>query len=138
MQRSASGVKRVIFAFTALAIALTSVAPALALDLPQSFINLSKSPTLHDPGILVVDPATGETIYSNEPDKARAPASVLKLISMTTALKSYGADKVFTTTINTTGKSSVYVLSGERDPWITASRFEEKKYHRSYGPYLIN
>ena len=138
MQTSASGVKRVIFALTALAIALTSVAPALALDLPQSFINLSKSPTLHDPGILVVDPATGETIYSNEPDKTRAPASVLKLISMTTALKSYGADKVFTTTINTTGKSSVYVLSGERDPWITASRFEEKKYHRSYGPYLIN
>ena len=138
MHESGLGVKKIIFAISALILSCTALTPAHALDLPQSFINLSKSATLHDPGILVVDPVTGETVYSNEPDKTRAPASVLKLISMTTALKSYGADKVFTTTIGATAKSSVYVLSGERDPWITASRFEEKKYHRAYDPYLIN
>jgi D-alanyl-D-alanine carboxypeptidase len=138
MHESRLRVKRFAFAFLALLLCSTTLTPAHAIDLPQSFINLSKSPTLHDPGILVVDPATGETVFSNEPDKTRAPASVLKLISMTTALKSYGADKVFTTTISATAKSSVYVLSGERDPWITASRFEEKKYHRAYEPYLIN
>ena len=138
MHESRLRVKRFAFAFLALLLCSTTLTPAHAIDLPQSFINLSKSPTLHDPGILVVDPATGETVFSNEPDQTRAPASVLKLISMTTALKSYGADKVFTTTISATAKSSVYVLSGERDPWITASRFEEKKYHRAYEPYLIN
>jgi D-alanyl-D-alanine carboxypeptidase len=138
MHESRLRVKRFAFAFLALLLCSTTLSPARAIDLPQSFINLSKSPTLHDPGILVVDPATGETVFSNEPDKTRAPASVLKLISMTTALKTYGENKVFTTSIDATSKSSIYVLTGERDPWITASQFESKKYHRAYEPYLIN
>jgi serine-type D-Ala-D-Ala carboxypeptidase/endopeptidase (penicillin-binding protein 4) len=138
MHESGLRVKKICFAISALVLSCTALTPAHSLDLPQTFINLSKSPTLNDPGILVVDPSNGETIYSNEPDKTRAPASVLKLISMTTALKTYGVDKVFTTTINATAKSSVYVISGERDPWLTASQFEAKKYHRAYEPYLIN
>jgi D-alanyl-D-alanine carboxypeptidase len=105
---------------------------------PQSFINLAKSPTLNNPGILVIDPATGETIYSNGPDKLRAPASVLKLISTTTALKTFGPDKRFATTISATAKPSVFVLTGESDPWLTDSQFEATKYHRAFAPSLIN
>lgn len=122
----------------ACALVFSTLTPAHALVIPQSFISLSKSPTLNNPGILVIDPETGETIFSKGADTLRAPASVLKLISTTTALKTFGADKKFSTTISATDKPNSYVISGESDPWLTDSVFEAKKYHRAFAPELIN
>jgi D-alanyl-D-alanine carboxypeptidase len=121
-----------------MALVSISITPAQALDIPPSFIKLAQSPTLNHPGIIVIDPATGESVYSVGPDILRAPASVLKLISTTTALKAFGADKKFTTTISATAHSSVFVMTGESDPWLTGSQFEAKKYHRAYSPALVN
>lgn len=43
-------------------------------------------------GVLVVDAATGETVYSRNPDAMLAPASVTKLFSGAAALVALGAD----------------------------------------------
>jgi serine-type D-Ala-D-Ala carboxypeptidase/endopeptidase (penicillin-binding protein 4) len=129
---------------SALAVALAGalvtvvITPAHALVIPQSFISLTKSRTLYNPGILVVDPITGDTIYSKGAEKLRSPASVLKLISTTTALRAFGADKKFITTINATAQPDAFVLTGESDPWLTDSAYEAKKYHRAYAPELVN
>ena len=119
-------------------LAFSTFTPAHALVIPQSFISLSQSPTLNNPGILVIDPETGETIFSQGADTLRAPASVLKLISTTTALKTFGAEKKFETTISATDKPNSFVIFGESDPWLTDSAFEAKKYHRAFAPELIN
>lgn len=50
-------------------------------------------------GILVVDLATGETIYSHQPDKLFAPASTTKLYSVASALEHLGSDYRFRTPI---------------------------------------
>ena len=138
MYTSTPRIRRALLGVSTLALGLTAVTPAQALDIPPSFIKLATSPTLNHPGILVIDPATGETVYSDAPDTLRAPASVLKLISTTTALKTFGAEKKFSTTISRTAHPSVFVLTGESDPWLTGSKFEAKKYHRAFSPGLIS
>ncbi len=138
MHRRITGATRVAVALISTSLIVGFLPRAQALELPQEFIKLSQSPVLNHPGILVEDLATGETIFSSAPTTLRAPASVLKLISTTTALKAFGPDKKFMTTISATAKPSVFVLTGESDPWLTTSPFEAKKYHRAYSPYLIN
>ena len=138
MHQTRRGLRAAIAVVLAGALGMTVITPAHALVIPQSFISLTKSRTLYNPGILVLDPATGDTIFAKGAEKLRAPASVLKLISTTTALKAFGADKKFVTTINATAQPDAFVLTGESDPWLTDSAFEAKKYHRAYAPELVN
>jgi len=112
--------------------------PAFALKLPHTFMKLASSPLLAKPGIVLIDPTSDQTLFSQAPDVLRAPASVLKLVSMTTAIHTLGADTTFTTSISTTDKPDTFILLGQGDPWLTASDFEAKKYHRAYSPSLIN
>jgi len=123
----------------ALASALVvSALPAYAIKLPHTFVKLASSPLLAKPGIVLIDPESDQTLFSQAPDVLRAPASVLKLVSMTTAIHTLGADTTFTTSISSTDKPDTFVLLGQSDPWLTASDFEAKKYHRAYSPSLIN
>ncbi len=118
---------------------LASSAPnANALTVPSSFKKLATSPTLAKPGIIVFDPATQTEIYSDLADVPRAPASVLKLISATAAITAFGPDKVFTTTINSTDNPDVFILQGERDPWLTTSAQDAKDLKRARSTKLIN
>jgi D-alanyl-D-alanine carboxypeptidase len=123
-----------------LSVALTVVGllPAQALTLPSLFVKLADSPTLAHPGIVLIDPATSETVYSQDPDVERAPASVLKLFSMSTVLSVLNPDQNFVTTLSDTTKADTFFLRGSSDPWITASPFEAQKYHRAFSPLLIN
>ena len=114
------------------------ISPAQALTVPESFVKFASSPSLENPGIIVVDPTTDATIFSDDADITRAPASVLKLFSMATVLNTFDADTTFTTTLSTTATPGTYVMFGESDPWITASQYEAKKYHRAFSPSLIN
>jgi serine-type D-Ala-D-Ala carboxypeptidase/endopeptidase (penicillin-binding protein 4) len=126
-------------AVVALASALiVSALPAYAIKLPHTFVKLAASPLLAKPGIVLIDPESDQTLFSQAPDVLRAPASVLKLVSMTTAIHTLGADTTFTTSISSTDKPDTFVLLGQSDPWLTASDFEAKKYHRAYSPALIN
>ncbi len=122
---------------SALLLIVTAI-PAQAFTLPTLFVQLADSPTLADPGIVLIDPATGETIYSQAPDVERAPASVLKLFSMATVLNALKPDLTFKTTISETAKPNTFILTGSADPWITASPFEAQKYHRAFSPTLLN
>ncbi len=117
---------------------IVSALPAYAIKLPHTFVKLASSPLLAKPGIVLIDPESDQTLFSQAPDVLRAPASVLKLVSMTTAIHTLGADTTFTTSISSTDKPDTFVLLGQSDPWLTASDFEAKKYHRAYSPSLIN
>jgi len=125
-------------AIAAFCLACVEISPAQALTVPETFVKFASSPALENPGIIVVDPATDSTIFSDDADITRAPASVLKLFSMVTVLNTFDADTTFTTTLSTTATPGTYVMLGQSDPWITASQFEATKYHRAFSPALIN
>ena len=130
--------RKIKISIAALALALTIIEPANANLLPKSFIKLANSPALAHPGIIVIDPNGDQTLFSDNADTLRAPASVLKLVSMTAAVKTLGPDKVFNTAIYSTNQPDTYALIGDRDPWLTATPYEEAKYHRAFSPTLIN
>jgi len=119
-------------------LALASTTPAKALEIPELFVKLAASPTLANPGIILIDPATDQTIYSVGPDVERAPASVLKLISMTTVLNTFSPDLTFKTSISDTATPGTFIIQGSGDPWVTESPFEAQKYQRAFIPTLIN
>ena len=129
--------RKIKISIVALALALTIIEPANANLLPKSFIKYATSPALAHPGIIVIDPNGDQTLFSNSADTLRAPASVLKLVSMTAAVKTLGPDKVFNTAIYSTNQPDTYALIGDRDPWLTATPYEEAKYHRAFSPTLI-
>ena len=130
--------RKVLVSVSTLALLLGTMLPASGAALPTKFIKLAASPILAKPGIIVIDPATNQTLYANKPDVGRAPASVLKLVSMTAALKALGSNTIFHTSLFETTKADTYLLFGDSDPWLTASPFEATKYHRAFTPTLIN
>jgi len=64
-------------------------------------------------GLLVVDAATGETLYENNADKYFTPASNMKLLTTALALEKLGPDFRFRTTVETHGAIAQGVLSGD-------------------------
>ena len=130
--------RKIGIAITALGLSLSTIAPANANLLPKSFLKLANSPALAHPGIIVINPNSNQTLFEDNADTLRAPASVLKLVSMTTAVKTLGVDKVFNTSIYATNQADTFALIGDRDPWLTATPYEAKKYHRAFSPSLIN
>jgi D-alanyl-D-alanine carboxypeptidase len=111
---------------------------ASALAVPEQFIKLAASRTLASPGVLLVDPTNQQTLFSLDPDVQRAPASVLKLLSMASVLSAYSPDLQFQTTISATDKSDTFLLTGSDDPWLTQNSFEEQQYGRAFSPSLID
>src|SRR5215469_1533544 len=80
---------------------------ALALD------PLFTAATLHGAhsGALVIDAATGKTLYSRNASDAFVPASTMKLIVGSAALDILGNDFTFITTLETDDKD-LYLLGG--------------------------
>ena len=64
-------------------------------------------------GFLVVDPKTGDTLYSHNAGKLFVPASNQKLLSGSVALAQLGADYRYRTTFVTHGKITNGVLDGD-------------------------
>jgi len=111
--------------------------PASALTVPKSFEQLAKSQVLASPGILVIDPVSQSEIFESNANVPRAPASVLKLISTVTAIRAFGQDHTFKTSINSTSDPERFILLGEYDPWLTTSPSSAKKFHRALSTKLI-
>lgn len=128
----------IVASLVATSLALLTAIPAQAFILPPLFFKFAASPTLENPGIVLIDPATDQTIFSVGPDVERAPASVLKLFSMTTVLNTLSPDLTFKTSISETNKPGTFIMNGGGDPWLTESPFEATKYHRAFFPTLIN
>jgi serine-type D-Ala-D-Ala carboxypeptidase/endopeptidase (penicillin-binding protein 4) len=64
-------------------------------------------------GLLVVDAATGETLYEKNADRYFTPASNMKLLTTALALDKLGLDFRFRTTVETHGAIAQGVLSGD-------------------------
>ena len=64
-------------------------------------------------GILIVDPASGDTLYSRNASKILMPASNMKIITGAVALAQLGADYKYTTRFATRGTIAKGVLKGD-------------------------
>ena len=129
--------RKLIIVSSAFALIFSTVTPSNALELPKSFAKYAYSPALANAGIIVLDPKTQEPVFSDQADSLRAPASVLKLISTTVAIRALGASKTFSTSVYKLGPKT-FALVGESDPWLSLSKNSSKKYKRAFSPYLIN
>ena len=118
----------------ALSFFFVGISPAHSLHQLDKYVN---STSLANPGLLVFDPESGKSIVENKPDSLRVPASVLKLISTSAALHYLGTEKTFTTSIWKTSKSSVFLLRGDLDPWLTSNSAKAKKNKQRYLPSLV-
>jgi D-alanyl-D-alanine carboxypeptidase len=115
-----------------------NIQPTHAVEtLPQPFFNYLNSKYLGDPGVILIDKATGEVIYESGSTKARTPASVLKLTSAAAIALTLDASTVFKTAIYKTEKRGVFVIWGENDPWITSNAKYRDANKRAYMPKLI-
>ena len=120
---------------SALLFAQLSIAPAQALHTLNDYLT---SKPLANPGFLLIDPNSDKVISENQPDQPRVPASVLKLVSTTAALKIIGGDKRYITSIWSTAEQNSFVLRGEFDPWLTSNIYSAKKNKQAYLPTLIS
>ena len=64
-------------------------------------------------GLLVIDAATGETLYEKNADRYFTPASNMKLLTTALALDKLGPDYRFRTTLETHGAIAQGILSGD-------------------------
>ena len=120
------------------ALLLLNIQPTHAVEtLPQPFFNYLNSKYLGDPGVILIDKASGEVIYESGSTKARTPASVLKLTSAASIALTLDASTVFKTAIYKTEKRGVFVIWGENDPWITSNAKYRDANKRAYMPKLI-
>jgi D-alanyl-D-alanine carboxypeptidase/D-alanyl-D-alanine-endopeptidase (penicillin-binding protein 4) len=81
-------------------------------------------------GLLVVDAATGETLYEKNAERYFMPASNMKLLTTALALDKLGPDYRFRTTVETKGKLSArgkllgdLILVGRGDPNLSNRKF---------------
>ena len=120
------------------ALLFLNIQPTHAVEtLPQPFFNYLNSKYLGDPGVILIDKATGGVIYESGSTKARTPASVLKLTSAAAIALTLDASTVFKTAIYKTEKRGVFVIWGENDPWITSNAKYRDANKRAYMPKLI-
>ena len=120
------------------ALLFLNIQPSHAVEtLPQPFFNYLNSKYLGDPGVILIDKASGEVIYESGSTKARTPASVLKLTTAATIALTLDASTVFKTAIYKTEKRGVFVIWGENDPWITSNAKYRDANKRAYMPKLI-
>jgi D-alanyl-D-alanine carboxypeptidase len=120
------------------ALLLLNIQPTHAVEtLPQPFFNYLNSKYLGNPGVILIDKASGEVIYESGSTKARTPASVLKLTSAAAIALTLDASTVFKTAIYKTEKRGVFVIWGENDPWITSNAKYRDANKRAYMPKLI-
>ncbi len=96
-------------------------------------------------GVLVVDAATGETLYAHDPEKYFTPASNTKLYSTISALALLGPDFRWKTTLESRGKLDKHgrllgdvVLVGRGDPNLSNRKFPfDTKVERDGPPEKI-
>lgn len=114
-------------------------APAIpAADISRVFAQISSSPALAGPSMILIDRSSGEVVFQIDATSLRKPASILKLLSTTAALKYIEPNYQYVTRVAKGLSPRTLVISGNLDPWMTDSYFEAKKYHRAWLSYLVN
>ena len=114
-------------------------APAIpAADISRVFAQISSSPALAGPSMILIDRSTGEIVFQIDATSLRKPASVLKLLSTSAALEYMDPNYKYVTRVAKGLNPRSLVISGDLDPWMTDSYFEANKYHRAWLSYLVN
>ena len=85
----------------------------------SAFSQLSKSSTLANPAVIVVDKLTGEVVYQNDATTPRKPASVLKILTAAAAYTHLSPSDSYTTSLWQGLDSKTVVIQGSLDPWIS-------------------
>ena len=131
--------RKSLFALLALATVL-GVVPAGAVlsaaSIPAAFNELLKIPALSNPAMILIDEKTGEVVYERNSYSQRKPASVMKILSATSALEYLDPQSSFQTDIYLGSEPKTLVIQGSLDPWISLSDTVAKKMHRTSLPRL--
>jgi D-alanyl-D-alanine carboxypeptidase len=123
----------------ALTATMTSGAPAALKSSTISPIlkSAANSKTLSYPGMMLVDPSTGESIFEYSADSLRMPASLLKIISAVALLDYVEPDFRFTTEILTGAEPNTLIIAGSLDPWMERNGVLAIKMGRASLPKLV-
>ena len=123
----------------ALTATMTSGAPAALKSSTISPIlkSAANSKTLAYPGMMLVDPSTGESIFEYSADSLRMPASLLKIISAVALLDYVEPDFRFTTEILTGAEPNTLIVAGSLDPWMERNGVLAIKMGRASLPKLV-
>ena len=123
---------------------ITSILPAsgapltTAADISRIFSQISLSPSLANPSMILIDRNTGEVLFQKDEGSSRRPASVLKVLSATTTLEFLDPNKTYVTHLSMASAPRTVILQGEFDPWMTGNYQVAKTDHRAWLPYLAN
>ena len=119
--------------------AMTSSAPAALKSSAISPIlkSAASSKALANPGMILIDPVTGETIFESSATSLRKPASLLKILSATALLSFLTPDHLFTTQISTGLEPNTLIIAGSLDPWMERNNSVATKMGRVSLPKLV-
>jgi D-alanyl-D-alanine carboxypeptidase len=133
---SIASISVVLVALTA---AMTSGAPAAlkSSTITPILKSAASSKTLANPGLILVDPVSGETIYENGADTLRKPASLLKIISAVALLDYVDPEFRFTTEILTGTTPNTLIIAGALDPWMERNNTLATKMGRVSLPKIV-
>jgi D-alanyl-D-alanine carboxypeptidase len=98
---------------------LTSAHAADTSAIAGAFSQLTTTPSLADPSVIVLNEKTGEVVYQSNATSARKPASVIKLISATAAYRYLQASDSYTTSLWSGIDNKSVVIQGSLDPWMS-------------------
>jgi serine-type D-Ala-D-Ala carboxypeptidase/endopeptidase (penicillin-binding protein 4) len=123
----------------ALTATMTSGAPAALKSSTISPIlkSAANSKTLAYPGMMLVDPSTGESIFEYSADSLRMPASLLKIITAVALLDYVEPDFRFTTEILNGAEPNTLIVAGSLDPWMERNGVLAIKMGRASLPKLV-
>jgi len=105
-------------------------------SIPAFLAKIMAAPALADPSMILIDESTGEVVFEKNADSLRKPASVLKIVSASAALKYLDSNLQYRTSINIGNSKNTIVINGQYDPWISYSYTGAKKQHRTSLPFL--
>jgi D-alanyl-D-alanine carboxypeptidase len=101
---------------------LVSQNSAVAADpvaITSAFSQLTSTPTLADPSVIVLDEITGEVVYEANSASPRKPASVIKLVSAAAAYTYLSPSDSYTTSLWSGVDRKSVVVRGSLDPWMS-------------------
>lgn len=95
------------------------------------------SKTLANPGLILIDPVTGTTIFESSANSLRKPASLLKILSATALLTYLPPEHRFSTVVSTGSEPNTLIIAGSLDPWMERNSSVAAKMGRVSLPKLV-
>jgi D-alanyl-D-alanine carboxypeptidase len=102
-----------------LLVSQNSAGAADSLAITSAFSQLTSTPTLSDPSVIVLDEVTGEVVYEANSASPRKPASVIKLVSAAAAYTYLSPSDSYTTSLWSGVDGKSVIVRGSLDPWMS-------------------